>query len=350
MGFVYSPLIAAFFTPFAYMPRMLCWIVWLGVNAGVFLIGIEAVLRAEIYPNLTRQYYWVAFLLLLPLVLPSLDVTQANPLLIGLLMSALAAVHAEKWSLAAVCVALAAYLKIYPLAFGLLILTIAPRRFGWRLLLALIVLGLLPFLLQHSNYVRDQYHSWFVTRMADDRLSYSEQREPLDLWFLLVRIGGLAIKPWMYKGIQILSGAVIAFYCVLFTRKGWPRQRMLAGLFSLTSIWMTLCGPATEGLTYAILAPAVVFASVQAFVEPRPAWLRGIVCSAFALLLLAVAKNSLMPSLNHIYWVKGMQPLAALVFLCYCLFWLLDDSQWRSIPTGTSTVSDAMPGTANRLG
>jgi len=180
-----------------------------------------------------------------------------------------------------------------------------------------------------------QYHSWVVTRLADNRLAYSEIEAPLDLWLVLVRIGGLGIPAWAYKCFQVISGGGIALYCLVGARKGWPRQRVLAGLFSLSSIWMTLCGPATEKYTYAILAPAVVFALVQAFGEPRQTWLRAMISTSFALLFLSVAKNSLIPGGNRIFWTGAMQPVGALFFLGYCLGWLFDSSLWRS------TVGDA---------
>ncbi len=329
MGFVYSPLAAACFAPFTGLPFALGWVVFLAVNAGVFLLGVRAMLRSGIYPNLRREFHWAAYVLVIPLVLPSLDIAQANPLSIGLLMLAVAAAARAGWSMAAICVALAAYLKIYPLVVGLLFVVIAPAKFGWRLLLALLALGLAPFLLQHWDYVLAQYHSWAATRLADNRLVYSQIEAPLDLWLLLVRIGGLGISPLAYKCFQIVSGGSIALLCFIGTRRRWPRERVLTALFSLASIWMTLCGPATERYTYAILAPAVVFALVQAYVQPRPAWHRALVSTSFALLFLAIIKNSVVPGGNHIFWTGAMQPLGALFFLAYCLPWLLDSAYWR---------------------
>jgi hypothetical protein len=222
--------------------------------------------------------------------------------------------------MAAVCAALAAYLKIYPLAVGLLIFAIAPRQFGWRLLLALIVFGLLPFLLQHWDYVVRQYGDWFRQRIVDNRFNNPDSLAPIDLWLLLVRMGKLPISFGVYRFFQIASGIGIALYCVVRERQGWPLSRVLIALFSLASVWMTLCGPATEGVTYLLLAPAVVFALVQAFLEPQSVSLRTLIFSAYALLFLTAAKNSLFPHLSP--WTRAMQPLGAVIFLSYCFFWL----------------------------
>jgi hypothetical protein len=102
---------------------------------------------------------------------------------------------------------------------------------------------------------------------------------------------------------------------------------VLVGMFSLVCIWMTLCGPATESQTYLLLGPAVVLAMVEGMVAPRPVWLRACVCWAFALLLLALARNAFAPHLKEL-WLLAAQPVAALSFLIYCLGWLLDDSAW----------------------
>jgi hypothetical protein len=91
---------------------------------------------------------------------------------------------------------------------------------------------------------------------------------------------------------------------------------------------MTLCGPATEGVTYILLAPVVVFALVQAFLEPQSVLLRTLVCCAYTLLFLTAAKNSLLPHLSPL--TRMMQPLGALIFLSYCLFWLSAFSQRRA--------------------
>ena len=105
--------------------------------------------------------------------------------MVGLLMFAIAAVRVERWNIAALCVAIPTFFKIYPLAVGMLICVIAPRRFVWRLVVALLLLAVAPFLFQHWSYVSDQYHAWIETRISDNRVHYPEKYVPVDLWFLL---------------------------------------------------------------------------------------------------------------------------------------------------------------------
>jgi hypothetical protein len=321
-GFVYSPLAAVFFAPLALLPPgwgNLCW-TWL--NAGIFLIGVCALLGSGIYPGIKPGYHGIAYLLLVPLVLGNLDTGQANPTVIGLLLLAVAAAPAERWSLAALCIAAATYLKIYPLAVGLILFLMAPRRLGWRLLLALLVLGILPFLFQHWSYVSQQYHEWISTRSADDRRLYPIKDVPLDLWFLLVRLGHLPIPSFVYSTFQVLSGGAIALFCLVGVWKHWSKDWLLAGILAFVSVWMTLCGPATELQTYVLLAPAVGLTLMDAFLGSRPLWLRIGLLMVYLLMVLAVARTSFLPSQKGL-WILAVQPVAAIVFLVCCLVWFL---------------------------
>jgi Glycosyltransferase family 87 len=327
-GFVYSPLAAVFFTPFGLLPPgwgNLCW-TWL--NAAIFLLGVRALLSSGIYPGIKPQYHGIVYLLLVPLVLGNLDTGQANPTVIGLVLLAVAAVPAERWSVAALCVAAATYLKIYPLAVGLILFLMAPRRLGWRLFLALVVLGILPFLFQHWSYVSQQYHEWISTRSTDDRRLYPIKDVPLDLWFLLVRFGHLPIPGFVYSAFQMLSGGAIALFCLVGIWKAWPKERLLAGILALVCIWMTLCGPATEFQTYVLLAPAVVLTLIDTLPSSQPLWLRTGLGVVYLLMLLAVARTSFLPSQKGL-WILTIQPVAAIVFLVCCLAWCLRNSGWR---------------------
>jgi hypothetical protein len=271
----------------------------------------------------------------LPCAIGNLDVGQANPFVAGLLMFALTAVNRQRWNTAALCIALATYFKIYPFAVGMLICVIAPRRFVWRMLLALIMLAAVPYLFQHWSYVTGQYQAWFTTRAADNRLNYSFKYAPIDLWFLIHTIAHLPIPAWFYSIIQFGTGGSIALLSIWGLRKNWGIQRVLCLQFFLVSIWMTLCGPATEAHTYLLMAPALVIALVKSIRESQPVLLRAIIFAAAFLQFVHTTR------IDHFFhnkheWVFIPQPLSALLFLGYCLVWFLNDSYWNR---GGVTVS-----------
>jgi hypothetical protein len=334
-GFIYSPIIAVFFVPLAILPNAIAYTLWLLINVSVFICGLAALLESNIVPGLKRKSSALIYLLLLPCALGNLDVGQANPFVFGLLMFAIAAVHRERWNIAAICIAVATFFKIYPVAVGMLICVIAPRRFIWRVLLALTVLAVAPYLFQHWSYVTEQYHAWITTRASDNRLNYSIKYAPIDLWFLIHTIAHLPIPAWFYTLIQLGTGGLIALFCIWGLWKNWNFQRVLCGLFFLVSIWMTLCGPATEAHTYLLMAPALVVALVKSFSDRQPILLRATVFVAFLFQLIHTTRISYLLHNKH-EWVFIPQPLSALLFLAYCLLWLLNASFWPE-KTGAET-------------
>jgi len=341
-GFIYSPLTAAFFAPFSWLPPALGYSLWLVLNAAALIGGVAALFRTNLFPRFSPKPIGIVYLLLLPLGLGNLDVGQANPLVIGLLMFAIGSVRIKCWNTAALCVAIATFFKIYPLAAGMLICVIAPRRFVWRLVFALLLLTIAPFLFQHWSYVSEQYHAWIETRISDNRCYYPVKYVPVDLWFMLHWVCQLPIQPWLYSLFQVGSGAAVAVLCTWGTWKNWKNERVLIGLFFLVSIWMTLCGPATESHTYLLLAPALVLAVVRSFRERQSSVLCTLLSIAYALQL--VNHDSRTLYLFHLgrRWVFSAQPLSALLFLGYCFFWLLNDSFWPEVRSGLSTGTQAM--------
>jgi hypothetical protein len=327
MGFVYSPVVAAFFAPFAYLPAPLANILWRILNAALLLGGLAAILKTNLFAGIKKSNFGILYILLVPLAVGNIDISQANPLVEGLLLLAIAAVYLERWNSAALCVAIATCFKIYPIAVGLLICLIAPKRFSWRMIIALLLLLVIPFLFQHWSYVSNQYNAWIATRASDDRRQWPIEKLPLDLWFLIHWVGNLPIPPKIYSLIQLATAGALAFFCAVQTWRGWAKNRVLSGLFCLVSIWMTLCGPATESYTYLILAPAVILALVQAFNAHQPAELRALVSAAFILQLLAATRASFLPHFKP-SWALAIQPCSALVFLVYTLLWLFNNSLW----------------------
>jgi hypothetical protein len=139
--------------------------------------------------------------------------------------------------------------------------------------------------------------------------------------------------------IQLGTAALLALLCAVKTRQGWARDRTLIALFNLVSIWMTICGPATESYTYLILAPATVLSLVQAFAGHQPASLRAFAAAAFTLQLAAAARASFLPHFKPL-WALTVQPVSGLLLLVYTLLWLFNNSFWHGddhIPPAPST-------------
>jgi hypothetical protein len=327
MGFVYSPLVATFFAPFALVPTPIANIFWRLINAAVLLGGLAALLRSNVFTNIKPQRCGIAYLLMLPLALGNIDISQANPLVAGLIMLAIAAVYTKHWNWAAFCIAIATLFKIYPIAVALLICVIAPRRFTWRFFIALLLLSLLPFLFQNWSFVFRQYGAWIATRIADNRRNWPVEKLPLDLWFIVHWLLHLPVSQKAFTQVQLGSAAAIAAFCAYSVWTSWNPNRVLAGVFCLSGVWMTLCGPATESYTYLLLAAPAILALLESLHLNQAFWIRFWAWLSVSLQLLAVARASFMPHFKP-FWILAILPISALIFLGYSLAWLLNDVYW----------------------
>jgi len=326
-GFVYSPLAAVCYAATTYLPTILANIFWILVSAGLLLSGLWLMLNKGPFRNLPQRFHGIVYLLVFPLSLGNLDSAQANPIVIGFVMLAIGAAAMERWTFAAVALTGAVYWKVYPLAVGMLLVLVAPKKFSWRLVLFVVIGALLPFLFQKTDYVSGQYWLWYDTRVSDNRLSYSLDVAPLDLWFLLVRFGELPMSNLVYRVIQLAAAGGIAVVCLYGAWKQWATERLLGALFCLVCIWMTLLGPASELHAWLLLAPAAAFAFVESFALKTSKPLRVLSAIAYILLLLAILRVGFIPKYKEL-WILTLQPIAAIFFLAYTLLRYLPSREW----------------------
>ena len=325
IDYLYSPLIAALFSPLAALPLWLANVIWrIGVMA-TYLAAVRAWL-CDGAGRIPAKNHPLVFLLLLPLSIGSINNAQANPLVISLVMFALIATRSARWAVAALCLGMVTYLKIYPLAAGLLLCVIFPQKFSWRLVAALFVLGALSFILQKPAYVAEQYHHWIATRSVDERHGNVMMR-PRDLWTLLAACG-IELNMRLYFFIQILGGGVIAVLCFIGRLKKWGNDRLLTLIFTLVCCWMLLLGPATESSTYILLAPAVSFAAAEAFSRPFPRWMCALITTVLTILIGGAAFIAFAGRRRDL-WSMSIQQIGTVLFVVFAVAWVFKDSLWR---------------------
>ena len=327
MGFVYSPLVAAFFAPFAWLPVSLANILWRILNAALLLGGLAAILKIQPLRRDQGKKFW-------PAVYPpgsagdrKYRYQSGEPAGGGI------AVTGDRRCLHR-ALEQRGNLRCNRHLFQNLshrrrVADLPDRTQAFQLADAdrPFAAASHPVPFQHWSYVSSQYHAWIATRTSDDRRQWPVEKLPLDLWFLIHWVWHLPIPPKVYSAIQLGTAGALALFCAVQTWKGWAKNRILIGLFCLVSIWMTLCGPATESYTYLILAPAMVLALVQAFAARQPALLRALISAAFILQLLAATRASFLPHFKP-FWALSVLPFSALLFLAYTLLWLFNASLW----------------------
>jgi hypothetical protein len=258
--YIYSPFAAAFFAPFALLPDRIAGILWRLLSVGVYLGPFAAWLKRA--PALTANRAAIAWILLLPLSVGDIYNGQANPLVIGLLMGAILACRGERWMVAALCVGVATYFKVYPLAMGLLLCVLHPRAFPWRLAFALVAIFAVSLVLQKPAYAWEQYGNWIHSLRQDPRRTLNYFGTYRDFW-LILRVLRIPVSTQGWAVLQAVSGAGLAVYLWIVKRRGVGADGLDFLLLTLGTCWMLLFGPATESSTYVILAPALILAGLR---------------------------------------------------------------------------------------
>ncbi len=284
--FRYSPLVAALLVPFGAAPDVLGSFSWRLLNLGLYVAGLAYWLRVGLPRLLSERQHALFYLLLAPLSVYGLINGQANGLVIGLLLFTAATVAVGRWNWAAICMALACLVKVYPIAFGLLLAASYPRAFAGRLLLALAAGLALPFMLQETGYVWQQYQGW-ARLLASD--SGRQDWSALDLNYrdvrFLFKVWAQPLTAELFLALQLAVAAVLAGICLLGRYRGWARPELTTIALGLSACWMVVLGPCTEGCTYLLVAPVLVWALLDAWSAPHAAAYRGILLLSYGVFL-----------------------------------------------------------------
>jgi hypothetical protein len=329
----YSPLFAVGMTPFALFPDSWGGALWRVFSAAVFAAGLWAWARRVVPAACTRAQTAALFLLVLPVSAQSMYNGQANVVMLGVMLLGLAAAAQQRWSRAAVWLALATLIKGYPLALALLLSAVYPRRLPLRFVAALALGLLLPFATHWPAVVLGQYENWF-NHLRESTTIMRERLRSLD--HLLVLYGS-PISPQRFLLIELLAGLGVLGLCLLHARQTTDRLQQLTRFFQLFSVWVVLFGPATETCTYAILAPALAWALIDAFGRPV-SWGRRVTLVVSLLLTGPCVTDFLGSTVRNFANEHGSQPVGALLFAGY-----LVARNGRSKPPARRGVLTAAP-------
>jgi hypothetical protein len=304
----YTPTVTAFFAATTVLPDRVACLLWRGLNVAVFLAGVAAWCRWR------RIDFSAAAVLALPLAIGGLNNAQVNALDVGLLLLAAVAFGRDRLTLAAVLLSIPVLFKGYPIAMGLLLCLIEPRRFTPRLGVCLLVGGVVPFLCQRPAFVWQEYTTYLSVVRVDDRTQWDIVAGYRDLHMLLRRFG-VPLSLAEYRLVEIVLGAGCAAIVLFGRRKGWDRHAAVTAATSLGLCWMTLAGPATESCTYVVISP--VLAAAVLTVRQRPGWQKGLVAASFVMFTIAAASVWFPGWIAHPIQATAIQPLAALILTLY---------------------------------
>jgi hypothetical protein len=239
----YSPTFALLIGCLAWLPDWLGLSLWNLMNVLVFLVAIH------LLPGLDeRKKMWV-LLLATADTMTSLQNSQSNLLMAGLIILGFALLERKRYLLATLCLAATFYIKIFGVAALILLLFYPGKRknilyaLSWMVILWIIpalIIGFRPLLLSYTQYLdmlkNDQSVSLGLSVMG---------------W----------LKSWFSLDVPKLSLAIAGFIviCLPLFRSGKFRDYSNRILFlSALMIWMIIFNHKAESPTF-IIATAGVF-------------------------------------------------------------------------------------------
>jgi len=238
----YSPAFALLFAPFALLPA------WAGLFAWNLLNALVLALAVWRLPLLSGKKKLFALGLIAIELVTSLQNSQSNALMAGLMLFTFIYLEKEKTSLATLFLVLSVFIKIYSLV-ALALFLFYPKK--WKaagyLALWMGIFLILPLLVTTPGALLGQYRHWIELLRQDHTV-----------------FGGISVMTWLRswfgleigKNIVALAGGALLLL-PLYRVKGYahPTFRML--FLSSVLIWMVIFNYMAESPTYIIAVTGV---------------------------------------------------------------------------------------------
>ncbi len=283
-NFLYSPTFAALMAPFALPPTWLGLVLWDLSVAAVLVAGIRSV------PGLDARARSLLVWFLLPEFIGSAQASQTNPAIVGLLLLTLAMAERQRAWAAALLLALAGYVKIFPLAAGLLFL-VYPERIRLVLWSAawMVALGALPLLFVSPDQLAWQYGNWWRLHTTSTHASGIGLSAAgiLQSWFGLVP-----------PRLLLLGAGSMAMLLPLTNPRAFSRLEFRAVFLGAILMWMIAFNHLSESPTFVIAMGGI---GLWYFSQEGTPVHRALLWMAF--LLVSVTYSDLFPGSLRDRWI-----------------------------------------------
>jgi len=246
-GFFYPPFFAAAWGVFDFLGPIPKILLWVFINSFVFWLGISEWLILK-----KNQSKWLWFFLVCVAV--ELDVSlryqQSNAVVAGLILIALARLRESKNLKAAILLALATHLKVFPVLFALVLALPFHFRFAVSYLSALLLWFILPMSIvgPHQAFSLQWQELSFTT-------GDFSKRQLLDIAACLDRLGYEAFGKILQRTILILGSLILILYRAVTQNRKFEYGFWYSSFVSL----LLLVTPKTESPTFVWAAPAYLF-------------------------------------------------------------------------------------------
>jgi hypothetical protein len=318
--FRYPPPFAVAVSPFAALGLRAGGILWTWVGMAAYAVGLWRFAR-DVLPEGWGRGRSAAFLALGAVVaLPGLWNAQSNTVVVGLMLLAASGVARKRWWAAAFLLAAATWIKLTPLLPALLLCALWPRRLAPRLLAALAVVALLPFLTRPPDVVLGHYRDWVAALAETNGARWPGFRDGWTVWmvtrhFFQGNAGPLPLlQPvdWAgYSALRLAAAGLTLMWCLWQRLRGDDPRRLLTLTLGLGTAWLMLFGPAVEHPTYTFLAPSLAWALLEGSAWRRGRWL---IASAFVLIAVLGWEPLVHPLLSRMPLLLAALPVGTALF------------------------------------
>jgi hypothetical protein len=249
--FKYSPSFAIFIAPLALLPNLLGLLLWNLANSLVLYFGIRLLPEGSI-----RNKTVILYFILLEL-LTSIQNSQSNGLITGLLVMAFAFLEGRRPIIATLLIALTCFIKPFGI-IGFLPVILYPERWKSVLYAAvwMLIIAVLPLVVVSPSQLVSLYDSWLQLLFSDHARSYGfSVMGWLHTWF--------GLEP--YKVSVVLAG--IALLCAPLLRFNlYGDYRFRKEVLASVLIWVVIFNHRAESPTFIL---AVTGVALWYFARPR---------------------------------------------------------------------------------
>ncbi len=291
--FKYSPTFAFFMAPFAAMPRCLGLIFWSFLN---MLLPVWAVNKLFITQ---KQKNLILFIVLIEL-LSSVQNSQSNGLMLGLILGAFALFEHGKVVPAMLLICLGFYIKIFA-AVAAVLLLFYPDKIKSIVAGAVfvVVMGVLPLLVVSWNELVIQYQNWLQLLGNDPA-----HAQNFSFMTLMERTVGLKVSDAFY----IIPG-IILLLAPLARIKAWSDFNFRLLYLCSILIWVVIFNHKAESPTYCIALGGI---AIWFIMGEKTSARKMVMLLAF--LLVAMSPSDLFPkyvreNIINPYALKALMPV-----------------------------------------
>jgi hypothetical protein len=261
--FLYSPTFPVLFLPLLFLPSLLGNLLWnlltvIPLLIAIYLLPIKGWRKSLIY-----LYPFLQFLI-------TVQLSQADNLILALVIFIFVALEKNKYLWAAFCASFGFFIKIYGIGFAVLFLMYKKKvKFIVSAFIWLIIIFLLPliFIKFNFNYLIDQYTNWIASIGYDTTHNTNVIGFCRWLGFFRYTTNNVPIV----SHLQIISLTILAL--PIFRASCYKSDKFRLFFLSSLLIWVTIFNPKAESSQYLIALTGVAIWFGSQNIKPWVAFL-----------------------------------------------------------------------------